>query len=55
MFDCVDCIHNKWKGKEDKSCCEYDLQEVDIGCNKVNGVECLIFKHEGKVFDVVVL
>lgn len=42
------------KRLEDFSC-EYDLQEVDIGCNKINGVECLIFKHKDKVFDVVVL
>lgn len=42
------------KRLEDFSC-EYDLQEVEIGCNKVNGVECLIFKHESKVFDVAVL
>lgn len=35
--------------------CEYDLQEVNVCCNKINSVECLIFKHEGKVFDVVVL
>lgn len=35
--------------------CEYDLQEVNVCCNKINGVECLIFKHKDKVFDVVVL
>lgn len=35
--------------------CEYDLQEVEVTCNKINEVKCLILKHEGKVFEVVVL
>ena len=42
------------KQLEDFSC-EYDLQEVEVACNRINNVSCLIFKHEGKVFDVVVL
>ena len=42
------------KGLEDYHC-EYDLQEVEVTCNRINNVSCLIFKHEGKVFDVEVL
>lgn len=36
-------------------CCKYDLQDVDVTSNKINGVCCLIFKHKGKIFDVIVL
>ncbi len=35
--------------------CNYDLQDVEITSNKINDVCCLIFKHSGKVFDVIVL
>lgn len=35
--------------------CNYDLQDVEITSNKINSVCCLIFKHKGKVFDVIVL
>lgn len=35
--------------------CNYDLQNVEITSNKINNVCCLIFKHSGKVFDVIVL
>lgn len=36
-------------------CCKYDLQDVDVTSNKINGVCCLIFKYHGAVFDVIVL
>lgn len=35
--------------------CDYDLQDVEITSNKINGVCCLIFKYHGAVFDVIVL
>lgn len=35
--------------------CEYDLQDVEVTCNKILGVAVVIFKHECKVFDVIVL
>lgn len=35
--------------------CEYDLQDVTVTCNKILGVAVVIFKHECKVFDVIVL
>ena len=35
--------------------CEHDLQKVEVTCNRINNVSCLIFKRKDKVFDVVVL
>ena len=35
--------------------CEYDLQEVSVSCNRIEGVQVLIFKHDWEVFDVMVI
>lgn len=36
--------------------CEDDLQEVEVTCNRINGVSCLIFKNKnGKIFDCYIL
>ena len=42
-------------GKMEDFKCPYDLQEVEVTCNRINGVSCLIFKHDDKIFDCFVL
>lgn len=47
MFDCVDCIHNKWKGKEDRSYCSLTDEEFIYvtGCRKKQKNEHLSWKR----------
>ena len=41
--------------KMEKFHCEFDLDTVDVSCNKIEDVPVLVFKHENKIFEVIVL